>query len=65
MADQDQHIYHHNDNDGAKVNVSFEKNSKGYNFSATVVGASSVEEAMKLLFEANKALAAEFGTASS
>ena len=60
--DNKTHTYHHYDNDGARVNVSFEKNSKGYNFSATVTGAKSIEEAMKMLIEAEQALEKEFNS---
>lgn len=61
----EQHIYHHSDNDGARVNVSFEKNSRGFNYSATVTNAKSVEEAMKMLVEAEGRLADKFEAISS
>lgn len=46
-----QHVYHHNDSDHPTVNVSVEKNSRGYNYSATVIGCKTVAEAIKLLTE--------------
>lgn len=57
----DQHVYHHYDNDGARVNVSFEKNSKGFNYSATVTGAKNVEEAITILLNAKEQLQKNFG----
>jgi hypothetical protein len=58
---EEQHIYHHNDSDGARINTSFEKNTKGYNFAATVTGAKTVAEAIALLVDAQKQLEAVFG----
>ncbi len=62
MDGEAQHVYHHYDNDGARVNVSFEQNSRGVNFSATVTGAKTVEEGIRLLVEARKALEQQFTT---
>lgn len=58
---EEQHIYHHSDNDGARINVKVEKNTKGFNYEATVTGAKTVEEAMSLLQEAQKKLEATYG----
>ena len=58
----DQHIYHHNDAVGFSVNVKIEKNSKGYNWEVTVVGASSVAQALMVMNEAEKSLQAMYGT---
>ena len=59
---EDQHVYHHNDaNQEPTINTSVEKNTKGYNYSATVVGARSVEEAMKLQTEIIDSLARVYG----
>lgn len=55
------HVYHHSDNDGAKVSVKAEKNTKGYNWEISVSGASSVEEAMAKLKDAESQLKAEYG----
>jgi hypothetical protein len=60
-----QHVYHHNDNDGPKVNVKAEKNSKGYNWEATVTGARSVDEALDMLQEAETGLKAMYGEVTS
>lgn len=60
---EDQHIYHHNDSDGARVNVKVEKNTKGYNYEATVTGAKSVDEAMALLNDAVAKLKATYDPA--
>lgn len=58
---QEQHVYHHSDPAQPKVTVSVEKNTKGYNWSASVNGAATVEEAMNMLKEAEKALNKEYG----
>jgi hypothetical protein len=58
---EEQHIYHHSDNDGARINVKVEKNTKGFNYEATVTGAKTVDEAIALLKEAQGKLQAEFG----
>lgn len=55
----EQHIYHHSE--GAKVTVKAEKNSRGWNYEASVSGASSVAEAMQLLTQATEALKKEYG----
>ena len=46
------------------VNVSAEKNSKGYNYSATIVNAPSVEEAVEALARAMDSLARQYGGGS-
>jgi len=61
---EEQHIYHHNDSDGVRINVKVEKNTKGYNYEATVTGAKTVEEAMAALDKAQAALQARFGEPS-
>jgi len=60
VQDQVQHVYHHYDNDAIRVNVSFEQNSRGVNFSATVVNAKSVAEAILQLRDAKEALSTLF-----
>ena len=57
-----QHIFHHSDSDGARVNVKVERNSRGFNWEATVTGAKTVEEAMALLVDAEAQLKATYGT---
>ena len=57
---EEQHVYHHYDNDGARVNVSFERNSRGTNYSATVTGAKTAQEAIVLLMDAEKELKTAF-----
>lgn len=49
--------------DIARVNVSVEKNTKGFNYSATVTNAHSVDEALAMVRQAMDALAAEYGQA--
>jgi len=41
----DQHVYNHFDNDGARVYLKAERNSKGHNWEVSIHGAQSVEEA--------------------
>lgn len=43
------------------MNVKVEKNSRGFNYEATVLGARSVEEAVALLAALTAKLAEEFG----
>ena len=57
----EQHVYHHSDTDGARVNTSIEKNTKGYNWGVTVTGAKTVAEAILLLNQANSELKALYG----
>lgn len=55
-----QHVYHHSDSDGARINVKVEKNTKGFNYEATVTGAKSVDEAIGLLKDAENKLQAAY-----
>lgn len=57
----EQHVYHHSDNDGVRINVKVEKNTKGFNYEATVTGAKTVEEAIKCLKDAQAELEKTFG----
>jgi hypothetical protein len=54
------HVYHHTVNDGPKINVKVEKNSRGYNFEVSVNGATNIDEALALVKEAEAKLKAEF-----
>jgi predicted Zn-dependent peptidase len=63
MPPEEQHVYHHSE--GPKLNISVEKNSRGYNYSATVTNASEVPEAMKILKDAVAQLRKEFETEQS
>jgi len=56
----DQHIYHHND-DKPRINVKAEKNTKGYNYEASVTGCESVEQAMELLDTVMQSLQRTYG----
>ena len=58
---EDQHIYHHSDTNGPRINVKVEKNTKGFNYEVTVTGAQTVDEALSLLKDAQQKLQAEFG----
>lgn len=57
-----QHIYHHSDSDGVRINVKVEKNSRGYNYEATVTGAKTVEEAVTILKTAQEQLDKIYGS---
>lgn len=63
MADE-QHVYHHSAADGPRVNVKVEKNTRGYNFEATVLNAATPDEALALLRQTVAALEAEYGKAN-
>ncbi|MFZ6029745.1 MAG: hypothetical protein ACOYYS_18690 [Chloroflexota bacterium] len=57
-----QHVYHHYDgNNGPRVNVKLEKNSRGYNWEVTATGAANVDEALALVRDASEKLRAEYG----
>ena len=58
---EEQHIYHHSDNDGARINVKVEKNTRGFNYEATVTGAKTVAEALALLSETIRELQTTYG----
>lgn len=58
---EEQHIYHHSDSDGARVNVKVERNSRGFNYEATITGAKTVDEAMTMLQEAEGKLKTAYG----
>jgi hypothetical protein len=58
-SSNEQHVYHHSE--GAKINVSIEKNSRGFNYSATVTNASNVAEGIALLNEAVTELKKKYG----
>jgi hypothetical protein len=58
----DQHIYHHNDNDGPRIYVKVVQNTKGFNYEATVSDAKTVGEAMALLMDAEAKLKAKYGS---
>jgi hypothetical protein len=60
---EENHQYHHFDNDGPRVSVKVEKNSKGYNYEAHVSGCKTVDEAMALLNDAVAKLKAAYETA--
>lgn len=55
------HHYHHTVKGEPTVNVKVEKNSKGFNYEVTVVGARSLDEAMELIMRAEARLAGAFG----
>ena len=59
---EEQHIYHHTVNGNPRLSVKAEKNTKGYNFEASVSNAESVEEAMQLLIELTAALETKYST---
>lgn len=59
---EEQHVYHHSDSDGVRINVKVEKNTKGFNYEATVTGAKTVDEAMTALKAAQGALEAQYGS---
>lgn len=60
---EDQNVYHHYP-DEPRINVKIEKNSRGYNYEATVTGAKSGDEALALLAEIDAKLKAAYGAAA-
>jgi hypothetical protein len=60
-----QHVYHHSDTAGPRINSKVEKNWKGFNYEVTVTCARDVAEAMSLLREAMESLANQYGVAPS
>jgi hypothetical protein len=60
---EEQHVYHHQvGSDEPKINVKAEKNSRGYNYEATVTGCANVEQAMELLDKVMESLQRTYGT---
>lgn len=56
------HHFHHHEPSPATVNVSAERNSRGVNWSVTVIGAENVAQAMELMDKARSELEHRFGT---
>jgi hypothetical protein len=56
----DQHIYHHNDNT-PRLSAKAEKNTKGYNWEASVSNAATVDETMELLQKLTDSLQRAYG----
>ena len=54
------HVYHHNDAT-PRIDMKVERNSRGFNYEAKVAGAASVEDAMRMLVEAETALKKRYG----
>jgi len=53
---QEQHIYHHYDDDKPRISVEIEKNTKGYNHKIAISGAKSVDEVLALIADAQAKL---------
>ena len=60
MPTIEQHVYQHSDAT-LRINLKVERNSKGYNWETGVTGATSVDEAMRVLAEAEGALKKRYG----
>lgn len=58
--ERQQHVYHHNDAT-PRIDMKVERNSRGFNYEAKVAGATSVEQAIGLLGEAETALRKRYG----
>ena len=56
-----QHIYHHSDSDGVRISVKVEKNTKGFNYEASVSGAKTPEEALEVVKKVQKSLELQYG----
>ena len=57
---QASHVYHHTVSE-TKVNMKLEKNSKGFNYEVTVTGASTADEALEIIRDAEQKLYAAYG----
>jgi hypothetical protein len=57
----EQHVYHHSAQDGPHIAVKVEKNTKGYNFEASITNAASVDQALALVDELITRLQAQYG----
>jgi len=55
------YVIHKHEDNGPKVNLKVEKNTKGYNWEATITNAKSVEEAIAMVREAESKLKLQFG----
>lgn len=55
------HVYTHAEKATPTVNLSIEKNTKGFNWGVTVVGAESVEQALALLDKARDEMSHRYG----
>lgn len=60
-APAEAHIYHHRDDDGPRINVAVEKNSKGYNWTVTVTSARDLDQALRIIGDAEQRLRDHFG----
>ena len=56
----EQHMYHHNDAT-PKINVKAERNSRGYNYEASITGCDTAEQAVALLDTVMQSLARVYG----
>ncbi len=61
FSPNEQHIWHHQEQATMRLNVTLEKNSKGYNFSVVVVNAPDCELALDVLDQARSELANRYG----
>lgn len=54
-------VYHHRDDDGPRITLGLEKNTKGYNWSVTVTGNASLDTMERILYEAELRLRGRYG----
>jgi hypothetical protein len=59
-SDYDQHVFNHYVPNSPTINAKAEKNSKGFNYEVTVIGASTPAQAAALLEETMNKLKATF-----
>jgi hypothetical protein len=64
MSTNESHVYTHTEKPEPTVNLSIEKNTKGFNWGVTVIGASSVAEGLELLDKARDEMASRYGGVS-
>ncbi len=61
MDATEQHVWHHQDQAGTRINTTLEKNTKGYNFSIVVVNAVDPDQALDLIEQTRAELALRYG----
>lgn len=57
----EQHVWHHQEQAAARVNVTLEKNTKGYNFAVTVMNCADPDQALDMLEATRAELARTYG----
>lgn len=54
-------VYHHRDDDGPRITLGLEKNTKGYNWNVSITGCASLDTMERMLYEAELRLRGRYG----